>query len=235
MPKHGKKYVEAVKQVGPDRLYEPSEALEQLKKLSFAKFDETVEVHIRTGLDPRHADQIVRSSVVLPNGTGRTQRVLVFAQGDQAREAEAAGADVVGADDLVQRIQGGWLEFDVAIATPDMMGVVGRLGRVLGPRGLMPNPRTGTVTTDVGRVVRESKGGRVEFRTDKSGVLHAPIGKLSFEPERLAENLGAFIDAINRAKPTGAKGQYLRSITVTSTMGPGFKLDLNEAQSLAVA
>ena len=235
MRDHGKKYTEAAKQIDRERLYDPQEAIELLKKLSFAKFDETVEVHIRTGLDPRHADQIVRSSVVLPNGTGRTQRVLVFAQGDAARDAEAAGADFVGADELVQKIQGGWLEFDVAIATPDMMGVVGRLGRVLGPRGLMPNPRTGTVTMDVARVVRESKGGRVEFRTDKSGVLHGPIGKLSFEPDKLAENLGAFVDAINRAKPAGAKGQYLRSITVTSTMGPGLKLDLNQAQALAAA
>jgi large subunit ribosomal protein L1 len=235
MRDHGKQYREAAKQVDREQLYEPRAALELLKKLSFAKFDETVEVHIRTGLDPRHADQIVRSSVVLPNGTGRTQRVLVFAQADKAREAEQAGADYVGGEELVQKIQGGWLEFDVAIATPDMMGVVGRLGRVLGPRGLMPNPRTGTVTMDVGRVVRESKGGRVEFRTDRSGVLHAPVGKLSFEVDKLAENLGAFIDAIVRAKPAGARGQYLRSITVTSTMGPGLKLDLSQAQALAAA
>ena len=235
MADHGKKYREAAKNLDPHKLYEPREALEMLKERAYAKFDETVEVHIRTGLDPRHADQIVRGSVVLPNGTGREQRVLVFAQGEQAREAEAAGADYVGADDLVQKIQGGWLEFDVAIATPDMMGLVGRLGRVLGPRGLMPNPRTGTVTMDVGRVVRESKGGRIEFRTDKSGVLHAPIGKRSFDVDKLAENLGAFIDAIIRAKPSGAKGQYLRSITVTSTMGPAFKLDLAPAQALAAA
>jgi large subunit ribosomal protein L1 len=235
MKEHGKKYLTAVKQVDHEKLYEPREALDLLKQVSFAKFDETVEVHIRTGLDPRHADQIVRGSAVLPHGTGRTQRVLVFAQGDKAREAEAAGADFVGGEDLAQRIQGGWLDFDVAIATPDMMGVVGRLGRVLGPRGLMPNPRTGTVTADVSRVVREVKAGRVEFRVDRTGVLHGPIGKVSFEPQRLAENLGAFIDAITRAKPTGAKGQYLRSITVTSTMGPGLRLDLTGAQALATA
>jgi len=235
MKEHGKKYLTAVKQVDHEKLYEPREALDLLKQVSFAKFDETVEVHIRTGLDPRHADQIVRGSAVLPHGTGRTQRVLVFAQGDKAREAEAAGADFVGGEDLAQRIQGGWLDFDVAIATPDMMGVVGRLGRVLGPRGLMPNPRTGTVTGDVSRVVREVKAGRVEFRVDRTGVLHGPIGKVSFEPQRLAENLGAFIDAITRAKPTGAKGVYLRSITVTSTMGPGLRLDLAEAQALATA
>ena len=235
MKDHGKKFLAAAKQVDPDRLYEPRAALVQLKKVSFAKFDETVEVHIRTGLDPRHADQIVRGSVVLPNGTGRSQRVLVFAQGDKAREAEAEGADYVGGEELVQKIQGGWLEFDVAVATPDMMGVVGRLGRVLGPRGLMPNPRTGTVTPDVGRVVRESKGGRVEFRTDKSGVLHGPVGKLSFDVDKLAENVGAFIDAIARAKPPGSRGLYLRSITVTSTMGPGLKLDLTQAQAMAAA
>jgi large subunit ribosomal protein L1 len=235
MKEHGKKYLAAVKQVDHEKLYPPREALDLLKQVSFAKFDETVEVHVRTGLDPRHADQIVRGSAVLPHGTGRTQRVLVFAQGDKAREAEAAGADFVGGEDLAQRIQGGWLDFDVAIATPDLMGVVGRLGRVLGPRGLMPNPRTGTVTADVGRVVREVKAGRVEFRVDRTGVLHGPIGKVSFEPQRLSENLGAFIDAITRAKPAGAKGQYLRSITVTSTMGPGVRLDLAEAQALVNA
>lgn len=235
MRKHGKRFTEALKQVDRTRLYEPREALELLKKLAFAKFDETVEVHIRTGLDPRHADQIVRGSAVLPHGTGRTQRVLVFAQGEKAREAEAAGADYVGGEELAKKIQEGWLDFDVAIATPDMMGMVGRLGRILGPRGLMPNPRTGTVTMDVGRVVREVKAGRVEFRVDKTGVLHAPIGKVSFSVDALAENLGALVDAVIRAKPSGAKGQYLRSITVTSTMGPGLKLDLGAAQALAAA
>jgi large subunit ribosomal protein L1 len=235
MATHGRKFAAAEKEVDRDRLYEPTEALELLKKLSFAKFDETVEVHVRTGLDPRHADQIVRGSAVLPHGTGRTQRVLVFAQGEKVREAEDAGADYVGGEELAKKIQEGWLDFDVAIAAPDMMGTVGRLGKVLGPRGLMPNPRAGTVTMDVGRLVREAKAGRVEFRVDKTGVLHAPIGKVSFELDRLLENLGAFVDAIQRAKPSGSKGQYLRSITVTSTMGPGLKLDLPAAQALAAA
>ena len=229
----GKKYAELAKKVDRSRLYPPYEALDLAKATNPARFDATVEVAFRLGVDPRRADQMVRGTVTLPNGTGKTLRVAVFAEGEAARQAEEAGADVVGGADLAERIQGGFLEFDAAVASPDMMGTVGRLGRVLGPRGLMPNPRTGTVTPDVGRVVRESKGGRVEFRTDRSGVLHAPIGKLSFDPDKLAENLGAFIDAINRAKPTGAKGQYLRSITVTSTMGPGFKLDLNQAQALA--
>jgi len=231
----GKKFEAAAKQVDPTALHQPTEALELVKKLAFAKFDETVEVSVRTGLDPRHADQIVRGSAVLPHGTGRTQRVLVFAQGEKAREAEQAGADFVGGEELAKKIQEGWLDFDVAIASPDMMGVVGRLGRVLGPRGLMPNPRTGTVTMDVGRVVREAKAGRIEFRVDRTGVLHAPIGKVSFDVDKLAENLGAFVDAIVRAKPAGAKGQYLRSITVSSTMGPGVRLDLNSAQALAAA
>jgi large subunit ribosomal protein L1 len=235
MADHGKKFIEANKQVDREKLYTPREALELLKKISFAKFDETVEVHVRTGLDPRHADQIVRGSAVLPHGTGRTQRVLVFAGADKAREAEEAGADFVGGEEMVKKVQEGWLDFDVAIATNDMMGLVGRLGKILGPRGLMPNPRTGTVTMDVGRVVKEVKAGRVEFRVDKTGVLHAPIGKVSFDVERLEANLGAFVDAIVRAKPSGAKGVYLRSITVTSTMGPGLKLDLSTAQELAAA
>jgi large subunit ribosomal protein L1 len=235
MAQHGKKFAAAENQVDRERLHEPREALELLKRISFAKFDETVEVHIRTGLDPRHADQIVRGSAVLPHGTGRTQRVLVFSQADKAREAEEAGADYVGGEELAKKIQEGWLEFDVAIASPDMMGVVGRLGKVLGPRGLMPNPRAGTVTMDVGRVVREVKAGRVEFRIDKTGVLHAPIGKVSFDTDRLMDNLGAFVDAVTRAKPSGAKGQYLRSIAVTSTMGPGLKLDLPATQALATA
>lgn len=235
MRAHGKNFVAAAKEVEYEKLYEPREAFETIKKIAFAKFDETVEVHVRTGLDPRHQDQQVRGSAVLPHGTGRPQRVLVFAQADKAREAEEAGADFVGGEDLAKKIEGGWLEFDVAIAAQDMMGVVGRLGKVLGPRGLMPNPRTGTVTMEVARVVREAKGGRIEFRLDKTGVLHAPVGKVSFEIDKLAENLGALVDAITRAKPSGAKGQYLRSITVKSTMGPGLKVDLSSAQALAAA
>src|SRR5215211_1694883 len=235
MQRHGKKFRAAQEKVERDKLYQPREALELLKDLSFTKFDETVEVHVRTGLDPRHADQIVRGSAVLPHGTGRTQRVLVFAQVDKVREAEEAGADYVGGEELAKKIQEGWLDFDVAVATPDMMGMVGRLGRVLGPRGLMPNPRTGTVSMDVGRVIREVRAGRVEFRVDKTSVIHGPIGKLSFSDEQLLENLGAFVDAIVRAKPSAAKGQYLRSIAVASTMGPGIKLDIAQATALAAA
>jgi large subunit ribosomal protein L1 len=235
MPERGKHYVDAVKKVDRDRLYTPQEAIQLLREVSYVKFDPTVEVHIRTGLDPRHAEQMVRGSVVLPAGTGKRVRVLAFAQGEKAREAEEAGADYVGGDDLAKRIQEGWLEFDVAVATPDMMGIVGRLGRVLGPRGLMPNPRTGTVAMEIGRVIREVRAGRVEFRVDKTGVIHGPIGKLSFSDEQLLENLGAFVDAIVRAKPTTMKGQYLRSITLAGTMSPGIKLDLAQTQALAAA
>jgi large subunit ribosomal protein L1 len=229
----GKKLVEALKKVDRLKLYEPREAIELIKELAFAKFDETVEVHIRTGVDPRHADQVIRGSASLPAGTGKTRRVVAFAQGDKIREAEEAGADVAGAEDLVQRIQGGWLDFDVAVATPDMMGLVGRLGRVLGPRGLMPNPRTGTVTPDVGRVIREVKGGRIDFRVDKTAVIHMPIGRVSFEPDKLIQNLGAAVDAVVRAKPSAAKGVYIRTITITTTMGPGVKLEI--APTLAIA
>jgi large subunit ribosomal protein L1 len=235
MPQRGKRYVEAAKRVDRDQLYEPTEAVKLLREVSYVKFDPTVEVHIRTGLDPRHAEQMVRGSVVLPAGTGKKVRVLAFAQGEKAREAEEAGADYVGGEDLAKRIQEGWLEFDVAVATPDMMGIVGRLGRVLGPRGLMPNPRTGTVAMEIGRVIREVRAGRVEFRVDKTGVIHGPVGKLSFTDEQILENLGAFVDAIVRAKPTTMKGQYLRSITVAATMSPGIKLDLSQAQALAAA
>jgi large subunit ribosomal protein L1 len=235
MPKHGKKYEDAVKKVDHDRLYTPQEAVALLREVSYVKFDPTVEVHIRTGLDPRHAEQMVRGSVVLPAGTGKKVRVLAFAQGEQAREALDAGADHVGGEDLAKRIQEGWLEFDVAVATPDMMGIVGRLGRVLGPRGLMPNPRTGTVSMDIGRVIREVRAGRVEYRVDKTGVIHGPLGKLSFNDEQLLENLGAFVDAVVRAKPTTMKGQYLRSITLAGTMSPGIKLDLAQTQALAAA
>ncbi|HLI26193.1 MAG TPA: 50S ribosomal protein L1 [Chloroflexota bacterium] len=235
MPRHGKKYLEALKKIDRNRLYPPAEAIALLREIAYTKFDPTVEVHIRTGLDPRHADQMVRGSVVLPAGTGKQVRVLAFAQGEKAREAEEAGADYVGGEDLVKRIQGGWLEFDVAVATPDMMGLVGRLGRILGPRGLMPNPRTGTVSMDIERVIREVRAGRVEFRVDKTGVIHGPIGKLSFTDAQLLENLGAFVDAVQRAKPAAVKGQYLRGIALAATMSPGLKLDLAQTQALAAA
>src|SRR3954469_10208928 len=235
MPQRGKRYEDAAKLVDRDRLYSPEEGLGLLRQVSYVKFDPTVEVHIRTGLDPRHAEQMVRGSVVLPAGTGKKVRGLAFAQGEKAREAEEAGADVVGGEDVAKRIQEGWLEFDVAVATPDMMGVVGRLGRVLGPRGLMPNPRTGTVAMEIGRVIREVRAGRVEYRVDKTGVIHGPVGKLSFNDEQLLDNLGAFVDAVVRAKPSAMKGVYLRSITLAGTMSPGIKLDLAQTQALAAA
>jgi large subunit ribosomal protein L1 len=233
MAKEGKKFRAAAEKVEPLKQYEPDAGIRLVKDAAFANFDETVELHIRTGLDPKHADQIVRGSAVLPAGTGRTRRVAAFAQGDKAREAEAAGADFVGAEDLVQRVQGGWTDFDVAVATPDMMGVVGRLGRILGPRGLMPNPRSGTVTPDIGRAIREIKGGRVEFRVDRTGVIHAPVGKVSFDVRQLAQNVGALVDAIVRAKPSGAKGTYIRGVTLASTMGPGVRLDVPQTLALA--
>jgi len=198
-----------------------------------AKFDETVELHLRMGVDPRHADQVVRGAAVLPHGTGRTVRVVAFAQGDRAREAQAAGADVVGADDLAKRIEGGWLDFDVAVATPDLMGIVGRLGRVLGPRGLMPNPKSGTVTFDVSKAVRDAKAGRVEFRVDKTGVVHTIVGKASFAEQALLDNLAQLMDAVNRARPSGVKGTYIRSAFLASTEGPSVKLDLSETMALA--
>jgi large subunit ribosomal protein L1 len=225
MPSHGKKYSDASKLIDRAKLYDPAEALELVKKTATAKFDETVEVSVRLGVDPRHADQQVRGAVVLPGGLGKTVRVLVFAKGDKAKEAEAAGADVVGAEDVVTRIQEGWLDFDVAIATPDMMGMVGKLGRVLGPRGLMPNPKTGTVTFDVTGAIRETKAGKVEYRTDKAGIVAAPIGKASFDADRIGMNFKAFMDAIVRAKPAAAKGVYLKSITLSSTMGPGIRIN----------
>ncbi len=233
MPKHGKKYRSAAEKVEPLKQYLPPDAVKLVKETAFAKFDESVELHIRTGLDPRHADQLVRGSAVLPAGTGRTVRVLAFAEGDKAREAEAAGADFVGSDDLIQRIQGGWTDFDTAVATPDMMGKVGRVARILGPRGLMPNPRSGTVTPDIGRAIREVKGGRVEFRLDKTGVIHVPIGKVSFEEDKILQNLSALVDAVVRAKPSGAKGQYIRTLNLASTMGPGVSLDLQPTLELA--
>ena len=222
----GKKYIESVKLIDRSALYTPSEALELSVKTAKAKFDETVELHVRLGVDPRHADQQVRGAVVLPHGTGKTVRVLVFAKGDKAKEAEAAGADFVGADELVQKIQGeNWFDYDVVVATPDMMGVVGRLGRVLGPKGLMPNPKSGTVTFDVTKAIEEIKAGKVEYRLDKNNIVHVPVGKVSFGGEKLAENFATLMSAIVKAKPASAKGTYLRSITVASTMGPGVKIN----------
>ncbi|MFZ3172934.1 MAG: 50S ribosomal protein L1 [Carboxydocellales bacterium] len=229
MAKNGKKYQEAAKQVNRDTLLEPVEAIGTVKKIASAKFDETVEVAVRLGVDPRHADQQVRGAVVLPHGTGKTAKVLVFAKGDKAKEAEAAGADFVGAEDMISKIEGGWVGFDVAVATPDMMGTVGKLGRLLGPKGLMPNPKTGTVTFDVDRAVKEIKAGKIEYRTDKSGIIHAPIGKVSFDEEKLSENYYTLLDTLVKAKPSAAKGQYIRSVTLASTMGPGVKVNPTKA------
>ncbi len=228
MPAHGKKFRKAATAV-PARenpLDQPVEALRLVKETSFAKFDETVEVAVRLGVDPRHADQIVRGTVVLPHGTGKAVRVLVVAQGEKVREAEEAGADFVGME-YIQKIKDGWIDFDVAVATPDVMGQFGQLGRILGPRGLMPSPKAGTVTFDVGRAITEIKAGKIEFRVDKTGNLHAPIGRVSFSVEDLAENLDAFMDNVVRAKPSAAKGTYIRSVTVSSTMGPGVRIDPN--------
>jgi large subunit ribosomal protein L1 len=224
MPATGKKFRAAAEKVERGKLYEPSDALDTVKAAAFAKFDESVDIAVHLGVAPRHADQIVRGTVVLPHGTGKTIRVLVIAQGDKAKEAETAGADFVGAE-YVERIKGGWLETDVVIATPDMMGQVGQLGRILGPRGLMPNPKSGTVTMEVDRAVREVKAGKIEFRVDKTGNLHAPIGKVSFPDTSLRENMNTFMDAVVRAKPAAAKGTYIRSITVSSSMGPGIAVD----------
>ena len=235
MPKHGKKYVEAAKLVEPERRYEIGEACELLPKLSLSTFDGTVELHLRLGVDPRHADQLVRGTVVLPHGTGRTVRVIVFAQGEKAQEALRAGADDVGSDDLVKKIDAGWFEFDVAIATPDMMGTVGRLGKKLGPRGLMPNPKSGTVTFDIERAVGEIKSGRVEFKVDRAGIVHVPVGKASFTPDQLAANVASLVDAVQRAKPSGAKGTYMRSLTLAPTMGPGVRVDIPSALAAANA
>ena len=225
MPKHGKKYEEASKLIDKTAQYEVSEAIELVKKTATAKFDETVEVAFKLGVDPRQSDQMIRGAVVLPNGTGKTQTVLVFAKGEKAKEAEAAGADFVGADDIVAKIQGGWFDFDVAIATPDMMGVVGKIGRLLGPKGLMPNPKTGTVTMDVTKAINDVKAGKIEYRVDKTGIIHAPIGKASFEQAKLEENFKTLVDVLIKAKPASSKGQYIRSVTVSSTMGPGVKIN----------
>jgi large subunit ribosomal protein L1 len=235
MQQHGKKYREVVKLVDGDKLYQPTEALQLLKKVSYVKFDPTVELHMKLGVDPRHADQMVRGTATLPAGSGKEVKVLVFAQGEKATEAQTAGADFVGIDDLIKQINEGWLGFDVAIATPDVMSKVASLGRRLGPRGLMPNPKTGTVTFDIAKAVREVKAGRVEFRVDKTSLLHVPIGKLSFSDEQLMQNLSATIDAIVRAKPSGAKGQYVRTIALCSTMSPSVRLDPQAALSLKVA
>jgi large subunit ribosomal protein L1 len=226
MAGHGKKYLEAAKLVDRDRLYEPAEAAALAKETNYVAFDGTVEAHLRLGVDPRHADQMVRGTVVLPHGTGKIVRVAVFAQGDKAQEALRAGADEVGGEDLVKKIEAGWLDFDVALATPDSMGMVGKLGKILGRRGLMPNPKAGTITFDLDRAVREVKGGRVEFKVDKAGIVHTSFGKASFEADALVANLAALVDAINRAKPSGAKGQYLRGLTIAATMGPGIRVDL---------
>ncbi|MDE7423035.1 MAG: 50S ribosomal protein L1 [Lachnospiraceae bacterium] len=224
--KRGKRYAEAAKNIDRTKLYDADEAISLVKKSAVAKFDETVEAHIRLGVDGRHADQQVRGAVVLPHGTGKTVKVLVFAKGDKVAEAEAAGADFVGGDELIPKIQNeGWLDFDVVVATPDMMGVVGRLGRVLGPKGLMPNPKAGTVTMDVTKAVADIKAGKIEYRLDKSNIIHVPVGKASFTEEQLNDNFSTLMEAINKAKPASLKGQYLKSITLTSTMGPGVKLN----------
>ena len=223
--KHGKKYIDSKKAVANDKLYELEEGCEAVISTAKAKFDETVEIHVRLGVDSRHADQQVRGAVVLPNGTGKTVRTLVFAKGDNEKLALEAGADFVGAEELIPRIQGGWMDFDVVNATPDMMGVVGRLGKVLGPRGLMPNPKAGTVTPDVARAVAEAKAGKIEYRLDKSNIIHCPVGKVSFGTEKLAENINTLMEAIVKAKPAAAKGVYIRSCTIAATMGPGVKLN----------
>lgn len=225
MPRHGKKYRGAVEKVDRGEPLGIQEALARVKELSFAKFDETVEIALRLGVDPKHADQMVRGTIVLPHGTGKTARVAVFASGEKIKEAEEAGADVVGGDELAAKVEGGWLEFDAVVATPDMMRVVGRLGRVLGPRGLMPNPKTGTVTFDVAKAVEDIKAGKVEFRVDKTGIIHAPVGKVSFGVEQLKANADALVSAVLKAKPAAAKGKYVKSATLSSTMGPGVPVD----------
>ncbi len=224
--KRGKKYQDSVKLIDKNRLYDPSEAVELLVKTAKAKFDETVEAHIRLGVDSRHADQQVRGAVVLPHGTGKNVRVLVFAKGDKATEAEQAGADFVGAEELVPRIQNdNWFDYDVIVATPDMMGIIGRLGKVLGPKGLMPNPKAGTVTMDVAKAIADIKSGKIEYRLDKTNIIHCPVGKASFGAEKLSDNLNTLLTAVVKAKPSAAKGQYLRSVTITTTMGPGIRLN----------
>ena len=236
MPKHGKRYLQAAAKVDPSRLYTPNEAIALLKETSFVKFDATIELHLRLGIDPRHADQNIRTTVALPHGTGRTVRVLAFCQGDAVQAALDAGASFAGSDELIARVdKENFFDFDVAIATPDMMGKVGRIGRKLGPRGLMPNPKSGTIVPaeDLARTIREVRGGRVEFRNDKTGILHVAIGKLSFTPDQIQENFVALMDAVKAAKPSGAKGTYVRSVTLTSTMGPGIPVNPSLAQGVA--
>ena len=232
MPQHGKKYLEALKLVESERLYEPQEAVSLLKKMNYVKFDPTLEVHMKLGVDPRHADQMVRGVAMLPAGTGKEMKVLVFAQGEKANEAEAAGADFVGLDDLIKQIEADWLGFDVAIATPDVMGKVGRLGKKLGPRGLMPSPKAGTITFDLAKTIQEVKAGRVEFKVDKTALLHIPAGKLSFSEDALMANVASVIDAVVRARPTGAKGSYVKSVVLSSTMSPSVRLDVASALAL---
>ncbi|MFS8578798.1 MAG: 50S ribosomal protein L1 [Novibacillus thermophilus] len=231
MVKHGKKYQQALEQVDRDKAYGPTEALDLVKKIAPANFDETVEAAIRLNVDPKRSDQQVRGAVVLPHGTGKTKRVLVFAKGEKAKEAEAAGADYVGDEDLIEKVSQGWLDFDVVVATPDMMGQVGKLGRILGPKGLMPNPKTGTVTFEVEKAVSESKAGKIEYRVDKAGNVHAPIGKVSFETRELAENLETLIETLIKAKPPAAKGRYIRNVSVSSSMGPGIRVDVSAVAS----
>jgi large subunit ribosomal protein L1 len=235
MSKHGRKYQDAAKLVDRERIYLPDEAADLVKQTTTVNFDATIEVHLRLGVDPRHADQMVRGTVVLPNGTGKTVRVAVFAQGEKAQEALRAGADEVGSEDLVKKIEAGWLEFDVALAAPDTMGMVGRLGKILGRRGLMPNPKSGTITFDLERAIKEVKAGRVEFKVDKAGIVHVAVGKASFGAEELVANLATLIDSINRARPAGAKGHYIRGLTIASTMGPGIRVDVPALLAVAAA
>lgn len=235
MAQHGKKYLEALKLVEPEKLYEPVEAISLLKKMNYVKFDSTLEIHMKLGVDPRHADQMVRGVAMLPAGTGKEMKVLVFAQGEKANEAAAAGADFVGLDDLIKQIEADWLGFDVAIATPDVMGKVGRLGKKLGPRGLMPSPKAGTITFDVARTVQDVKAGRVEFKVDRTALLHIPAGKLSFSEEALLSNVTSVMDAVMRARPSGAKGTYVKSVVISSTMSPSIHLDIATATALKPA
>lgn len=235
MATHGKKYLEAVKLVDPTKLYQPTEAISLLKKMNYVKFNSTLEIHMKLGVDPRHADQMVRGVAMLPAGTGKEMKVLVFAQGEKAAEAQAAGADFVGLDDLIKQIEADWLGFDVAIATPDVMGKVGRLGKKLGPRGLMPSPKAGTITFDIARTVRDVKAGRVEFKVDRTALLHIPAGKMSFSEDALLANVAAVMDAVMRAKPSGAKGAYVKSVVLSSTMSPSVRLEVGAATALKPA